>query len=505
MSKTEALISLIGTLSRTEKRSVVMHSRLSGGEKDYLSLFNLVCSGVDDKDELRRRFVQERPGTSFDTACKYLYKVILDRLVEMRIERDSEFDLTHRLFKVRVLFEKSLYREGLSQLQKIQHQATRTENHLVMLQALHLELEVLTGLDFADLSEKQLIRRQTRLQETIRVIRNIQEHSFLYELLRYRLSRKSNVSTTNASKVFEDLIFSELNIVNKLNVGVFDISKKHLLFQANYFIGIGDSNQALRSFIELNALFEKNPHLWQNPPIYYLNVLEGALSSLRSIGRYGDMDYFLDQLARLQSSYSSFRLEVMSVIFLYRMFALLDYGRYEEALALKWTYEEPLLANISQLNVNRQAEVILYVSLLHYLNGNLATAKRTLNQVVFKGKDFAYLALYRAIRMVNLIYMYESGETDLIKYESRSIQRELKEYSHPDSLEEFFLRFVNTPLPVTMSKRMELWGGYARNVTRARKNNMDRKVLNIFDFISWIESKVRKCPMSEIVRGAHNV
>jgi hypothetical protein len=474
---------------------------MMSGEKDYLYLFDLVCSGVGDKEQLRGAFLKEHPGASFDTVAKYLHKVILDRLVEIRMEKNTDYNLIGRLMKVRVLFEKSLYTEGLNQLQKIEAQAARIENHKIVLMALALELETLTGLDFINLSEKQLIKRHVRLQETIRVIRNIQEHSALYELLRYRLSRKPQLSTN----AFNDLIFSELNIVNKLNAEVFDISKNHLLFQANYFIGIGQPVNALQAYTELNELFESKPHMRRTPPIYYLNVLEGILSSLRSIGRYDDMEYFLRRLEGLHSNFDSFRLEVLSVIFLYRVFSFLDHGRYEEALALKWTYEEPLLSNISRLNVNRQAEVILYVSLLHYLNGNVNEARKSISAIVVKGKDFTYLALYRAVRLINLIYMYEAQERELIRYESRSILRELKEYSLPGSVEEFFIRFLNTPIPATMSRRMALWGELSKSVPGFRRNNMDRKVLSIFDFIHWIESKVKKRPMKEIVKAARNI
>lgn len=499
MSKTDILIALVNSLTKGEKKSVRMYSNVSSGDKDYIVLYDLINGGISDKDELRREFARIKPETSFDTIVKYLYKIVLDSLVDLRKEQDSYFDLFNRLMRVKVLFEKSLYREGLNMLQTIEANATKSENYYVLLFALRLEMEGLISLDFDDMSEKQLIKKQNAMQNVIRVIRNIHEHSFLYELLRYRISRKANTIATKQGKVFEDLIFSELNIVNSLNVDVFEISKQHLLFQANYFVGIGDANQALRSFMELNELFEKHKHLWANPPVYYLNVLEGALSNLRNMNRYSDMDYFITQLSKIKGSNATFQIEVVSIEFLYKVYPMMDRGRYVEALALKWTYEDQLLKNISQLNINRQGQVIVCVSLLHYLNGNLDMAKKQLNQVVFRGKDFAATALFRAIRMINLMYLYESQEFDLIKVESRSIKREVNEYAHHDLLVDLFIRFINTTLPVTMSKRMTLWQSYAKTITLIEKNNADKKLLRVFDFISWMESKVRRTSVSEIV------
>lgn len=480
-----------------------MYARHSTGEKDYIVLFDLICRGITDKDNLRNEFNQLRPGASFDTTIKYLYKIITDVLLNLKMNKDSYFALYERFLKCRILYEKSLYEECLQQLQKIQSTALKSENFYILLSASRLELDVLISIDFGDMTEKLLLRKQTKLMETIRTIRNMLEHSSLYELLRYRISRKSNVITGSQRKYFDDLVFSEMNIINKMDSDIFTISKQHLLFQANYFIGIGDSNQALKSFIELNSLFEENKHLWVNPPIYYLDVLEGVLSSLRSLRKYNEMPYFIEQLNKLidEYSYTNFRMEVLCVLFLYKLHPLLDHGKYEEALALKWNYEDVLINKISQLNTNRQGEIILYASLINYLNKDMKSARRILNMVVFSSKELVHLALFRVIRMVNLIYLYETGNMELIRSESRSLAREIKEYSHKNSLEALFIRFVNTSLPITQKKRSALWDSYSKNITLIKKNKADRKLLNVFDFLSWMESKIKKQPIAITVKA----
>lgn len=502
MAKTDIVINLVYSLNKGEKKSIKMYARHSAGEKDYIVLFDLICQGVADKDSLRGEFNRQRPGASFDTTIKYLYKIITDVLLNHRMNKDSHFALYERLLKCRILYEKSLYEECLQQLHKIQYSAQASEDFHVLSLALRLELDVLISIDFGDITEKLLLRKHTKLMEANKTIRNIQEHSSLYELLRYRISRKSNVITRSQRKYLDDLVFSELNILNKMDINIFTISKQHLLFQANYFIGIGDSNQALKSFIELNDLFEKNKHLWANPPIYYLDVLEGVLSSLRSLRKYDEMEYFIKQLNSLLIGYeyANFRMEVLCVLFLYKLHPLLDHGRYEEALALKWNYEEILVGKISQLNINRQAEIILYVSLINYLNKDMKSARKLLSRVVFSSKELAHLAIFRVIRMVNLIYLYETGNMDLLKSESRSLMREIKEYSHNNSMETLFIRFVNTILPITRKKRLALWDSYSKNITMIKKNKVDLKLLNVFDFLSWMESKIKKQPISLIIK-----
>lgn len=214
------------------------------------------------------------------------------------------------------------------------------------------------------------------------------------------------------------------------------------------------------------------------------------------------MEYYIAQLEKLQKSYTNvnFQTEVLSVIFLYRLYPLLDSGCYPEALSLKWNYEESLLRNISQLNPNRQSILILYTSLLNYLNGDLKSARKAIGQMIFTSSVFSNLSLFRAIRMVNLIYLYESKETDLLKVESRSLMREMHEYSSRNSIEILFVKFINTTMPITMNHRLALWNSYASQIKTIRSNKTDRLLLNVFDFISWIESKIKKKSMSQIIK-----
>jgi hypothetical protein len=92
-----------------------------------------------------------------------------------------------------------------------------------------------------------------------------------------------SVRSAKQKKNLNDLVFSEMSIVASTHTETFEIRKMHQLFQANYLIAIGDYKSALHSFYELNKVFENNKHLWANPPIYYVLVLEGILKSLHII------------------------------------------------------------------------------------------------------------------------------------------------------------------------------------------------------------------------------
>ena len=137
----------------------------------------------------------------------------------------------------------------------------------------------------------------------------------MYELLRYRTLHKGNVRSIKQKQELNDLVISEMSIVSSTGVENFETQKNHLLFQANYLICVGDYKSALNSFYELNSFFEKNMHLLSNPPIYYLNTLEGVLDNLRTIKKYEAMDYIICKLENLQNPSLYFKMQVNLFLF----------------------------------------------------------------------------------------------------------------------------------------------------------------------------------------------
>ena len=172
-------------------------------------------------------------------------------------------------------------------------------------------------------------------------------------------------------------------------------------------------------------MFEANRTLLSNPPIYYLLTLEGVLESLRSIHNYDGMTYFIDKLKAIDSQSVSFKINLTCIIFLYELFPFLDSGNFDASLTHMNNYKDTLYEKMFSLNRSRQAELCLYTSLIYFGNAKFQKAHKFLSQIILRGKDYYYLPLYRTIRLVNLMILYKLEDFDLIKYEIRSMKRDL--------------------------------------------------------------------------------
>lgn len=502
MIKSEALIYLINSMTKPEKKAFKMAS-LNSKVPYYVKLYNLI---INDKnvtaDSLKTKFQSQHKGSSFETSVNYLYKILLNTMLELRNEQDSYYSLFDKILKARILFEKSLYKECFDLLNKVKASATAFENYSALLISSRLELDYLLSLNFPETDEKALLHKHFKVNETLRVTQKIHQQSVLYELLKHRMIYKGNARSEKQRTELNDLVVSEMSIVASSNLENFEINKLHQLFQANYLISVGDYKSALHSFYELNNLLEGNKHLWSDPPIYYVFTLEGVLDSLRSLRHYDGMTHFIDQLKKLDSPSLNFNTNVTCLIFLYELFPLLDRGDFFTSEILMRKYTDSLLKKSQLLSLARNAELSLYLALIHFGLRDYRKAQKTLSKIIFTSKDYSYLPLYRTIRLVNLMILYELKDFDLIKYETRSIKREMHSVGKEYKIERKIINFVNKPsLPISAMKRKRMWEKIEKDFELIHHDVYEQQTLRLFDFSAWIESKIRRIHLSEVLEN----
>lgn len=504
MLKSESLIHLINNLTKQEKKEFSLYIS-NKPEKDYIFLFRLIDDKkVSDPEELKMSFLAAKPTSSFNTVVIYLFDLLIDILTRLRTEQDSYYLLFNELLHARVLYEKSMYQECFQVLKKVKEKAVYYENHFALLVAQRLELNYLLTLDFEDMDEQKLLNKQYKMNNTLKSIRQLNEQSSLYELLKYRMINRGASRSLEETQKLDDLVTSEISIVASAGVENFEIKKNHQLFQANYFITVGDYKAAFNSFVELNKLFEENSHLWNNPPVYYLMTVEGMLESLRIMHNYEGMNYFIEKLTKLSSPSSSFQLNVTYVIFIYRLFSFIDAGDFDKAGIWIAEHQASLIDKMLLLKEQQQAEMSLYIALIHLGNREYRKARKRLSATIGRGHLYS-LPLFRTIRIVNVMIHYELGDVDYIQSEIRSIKREMsKNKGYNLKVESFLLKFLNYSFADTNRKRRaEIWESMAEEVHALYADKYETQILRKFDFVAWVEAKIFEVPLSDILKREH--
>ncbi len=502
MSKLSSLISLIQSLTKSERKKVSSFLNMDKNTADYAILYKVIDEkSTDNQQQIKTEFIKLRPNAAFNTAINYLFDNLLLILNQLRISQDSYYALFNLLMNARVLYEKSLYHECFLLLTKIQNEAVKYENFTILLIAQKMELDYLLSLDFPDTTEQELLNKQYKINETLKKIRKINEHASLYELLKHRILHKGPVRSNKQKQEMNDLVVSEMSIVSSSGFENFEIQKNHKLFQSNYLINVGDYKSALNSYYELNNIFEQNMHLLSNPPMYYLNTIEGVLESLRTIRNYEGMTYFINQLNKLETTSVHFKFQIDCVIFLYSLLPLIDSGRFAEAIKMIDKYKESIIDKTNLLSTEKQIQILLYTAIVYLGTGEPNIARKIITRITQSERKVFSLPLFRTIRLVNLMVLYEQKEFDYMDFEIRSVKREIQNNEKSYQLEQIILKFLSkTPEELTEQKRLLLWQKLKPQIDELQNNKFEMQLLHVFNFIAWIESKVFKVPLNKVLK-----
>lgn len=501
MNKANTLFVLINTLSKSEKRYIQLYSNLQSGDKIYVSLFNLF-NKKQSVEEIYTLFCKIQKGSNFEIAVKHLYKIIMECLVKLRENEDTQTKIFNYISKADILFGRELFDAAFDELNKAKKLAITYENDPLILLTRRIELKYLGALGFEGISERQLVNKQMKINEIMKYSRNTNLHLQLYDILKHRLTYKGYARSDKQKEDLNDLVLSELNLIANSSYRGFEAEKLHLLFQATYFLNSGNYKTAIRHYQQLIDLFAENTHLMLNPPIYYLSALQGILDSLQVTGLYHEMPYFIEKLNEIeQNDYpTEFVLLVRFLIYQYQFSGYIQTGKFAEAEQLTARYEENLIKKMSLLSLEGQLKIHLNNAILHLCLNDMNNARKNMKKIFSSGKLFYTLPSFKTARLINLLIQAELRNYDFFENEIASIKRNINYEKHTYRTEKLLFRFVMAyPLPSYHKSRHRLWLQYKKEIDKIKQDKYEKQLLKTFDILSWIESKITERSFAEIL------
>ena len=501
MSSTHTLIILVNSLTKTEKRYFHLYSNLQSGDKVYISLFNLIDSNTSPED-LYSCFCKIQNGRNFEAAVKHLYRTILDCLVKLREKQDIQARIFNYISKANILFEREMYDEAFIELDKSKKLASMYENDPLLLLIRRIELKYLSALEFETISEKQLINKQMKVNEVIKYAKSLNQHTQLYDILKHRLIHKGYIRSDKQKEDLNDLVLSELYLIANSSYRSFEANKLHLLFQATYYLNVGNYKLAIQYYQELIGLFNENQHLILNPPIYYLSAIQGVLDSLYVAGLYRETSFFLSKLEALTiGEYSTeFILHVKTLVYIYKSNSLLHMGHFEQAKKLKERQEEELLKKITSLRLETQLSLYLSSAILCMYTKDYSQTRKYMKKIFSVGKLLHTFPTYKIARLINLLFQAELGNYEFFENEITSIKRNIQFEKHTYITEKLIFKFVRDyPLPSYEKARNKQWQQYQKDIQKIKEDKYERQLLKTFDVLSWIENKITRRSLAEIL------
>lgn len=442
MDPIEPLFSLVNSMTKSEKRYFRLTAGIQQGEKGYLKLFNILESSLAFDNSLRSRLKKQFPGSTIEPARKHLYHVVIKSLRQFNNDHDVESRMLGWLQDSSILYSKGLYLLSLEQLLKVKRTALAHEKFMYYIMAARQELQYLVRSQFGGIVEDDLIEKHETLKRFMEQAMSSTRHAMLYEILLFRYWKNGIVRNQDDVTQLNDLLLEEYQVLNTQSIQSFESQQLHFHFQSIYFTMVGNPEGSLTVFRDLDLLFQKYPHLWENSPNYYIHLLAGILQDLRSMERFDEMPYYIKRLQSINKATTGLALVIKYLIFEFELQAFIDQAKITQAMQLIETHKGDFDREIAQLNLVTRLQLQFILTRAWFVIGDYSKALKRINSILNQPSGSAYQPLYILCRLMNLQINAMLENTEYLVHAIRSVERKLKSERKLFGVEKLILSFL---------------------------------------------------------------
>ncbi len=502
MNPSGELFKLIKSLTKSEKRFFKLSSSLQSGEKNYLRLFNAIEKQKEyDEEAIKKSFKNERFVKHLPSEKNHLYKLILKSLRSYYTDSNVSSVLKEEIKNIEILYGKALYKECSKLIRKSKKTAYEHEKfyyllELIKWEKLLLEEEYMSG-NF-DQNLNQLIKEE---QEVIEKLRNVAEYQILYSKINYVFRKGGYVRNDKEKQIVNEI--SDYHLIKGANTAL----SKRAAATCYYIKGLCavvnyEYRKSYQSFCRVSSIFENSPMLIQDIPKQYIKSLENLLLCFID---HKDFKSFFDLFDKIQSikdspEFSSIDIQLKIFTSSYRaeLIAYERMGQFNRALE---RVDEILDGLEKYKNKIPKEDLLLFYYHLSYIffgAGKIKEALKWLNLVLNDNEANLRQDVYSFARLFNLIIHFELGNYDLLDYIIKSTNRfylkRKRELNREYKFETVFLGYFKSiaKLYADEEKLQPLFKQLQSEIQLVLKDNYEKVAMEYFDFVTWIDSKIRK-------------
>lgn len=491
----DVLHSLLHSLTKSEKRYCRLLTGSSTSDRGFLRLLDCLFSHETMGDALNADLTRLFPGTTLEPARKHLYRVVMQSLRQFEQDKRIDVRIGQLLHDSQILYERGLVQFSQEQLEKAQRLAGQHERGLYVALAARQQAEQWVKGQFDGVDEPTLARQHALIRQQVEHTQLVFNHAALYETLLLRYRTHGTVGNTTDTHRLNDLLLEEHQLLNRQNrtgppMRSFAMQQQHLHFQSTYFRMIGDEAGSLRVYRELDNLFQSNPTLWAEQPLYYIQLLEGILSDLRMLGQYDEMPYFIDRLWAIGRPANGLHHTVPYRVLYYRLLLTVDQGRFADAAALllsdPLSVDEPVFERgLARLSLGTRTEFDLLLVRLQMGLGQLSAGLHRLNRVLAFPARTLPGRLDMERQLMNLLLHARLGNADYLTYALRSAERKRKATIRQTEGERFILELLRQWLNGRLSP------GVLTRIETFSLNSADQQLVRNLDVRAWARACLR--------------
>lgn len=499
----DILFQLVHSLEKAEKRHFKLYIKRSSAKEELkiVQLFDALAKlpHYDEKQLLKKMPGIEKPQLA--NLKTHLYKELLSSLRLLKSSDSIDLQLNEQHDYAHILYKKGLFRQSLRIIEKAKETARSQQkfNHLAQLIALEKRIETLHIT--RSMEEKSVQLAQEALEVSSRTDTIVKLSNLA--LLLYGWYIKHGHSRDEEDEAGIKQFFREQLPADSLTLGGF--YEKLYLYQSysTYAFIRQDFLMYYRYTQKWADLFTDSPAMIRIETGHYIKALHNLMNAHFDLRNHQLFAITLQQFEafaateRVQHN-ENFRVQTFVYIMNARLNQHFMQGTFKEGLLLIPELEAKIEAYDLFLDPHRILVFNYKTALMHFGSGNYSTCIDYLHRIIHDNTDFRYdLQCYA--RLLHLLAHYELGNLELIEPLSRSVYRFMSKMRNFTVVEEEMFRFLRGRLKAGAGTLTADLKDFLSRVKKLEKNRFETRAFAYLDIISWVESKVYRKSMGEII------
>lgn len=178
---------------------------------------------------------------------------------------------------------------------------------------------------------------------------------------------------------------------------------------------------------------------------------------------------------------------------------LCEQGEFKKAEALVPQIEAGYKLFGDHINSLRKAYIDFKIAVTYLSLGEFSKSLQWINGILNESKIDQKQDIYCFAQLINLILHFELNNSRFLPYAIHSVKRYFKNRDCNYKFEELFLKLINQ---LTKTENIfdlqEKLIPIEKELIALKKDPKEQVVFEYFDFLAWVQSKVRRKPFLEI-------
>ena len=500
MKSSDNLFQLIKTLTKAEKKNFKSFAFKQKGDKKYLKLFDAIDS-LHEYDELllKKKFHNEKFIKQLSSIKNYLYNLILKSL-EVH-HRNVAAGLKGVMIQVDILFGKSLYKQCSALLNRAKVIAYKHERFMKILEIIDKEKRLIDAQGYRIITNKnmnELIKEETVILERINNRRE-------YENLRYKIFEyyvKNDIARNKKEEKHYQRIVDNPLCTNEYKALSYDAKTDFFFIQGVYYYSTGNIKECYKYRKKLVEFIESQPERMRGEEMRYLSALINLYSVAIQCGYYDECLSAINKMRTLSPDALNNKIFAFRGAYIHALDLYIHNGEFKKGISFIKNIEDGLQNYKGKIQAS--SLIVFYINIAYTYFGieDYSNAVKWLNKIINDIASDVRTDINCFARILYLITHYELGNAELLEYIVKSTYRFLYKRNRLYRFETCVLNFIKKSLPKanTQQKLINSFEDLKQELEDVTKEPLEKKALEYFDFISWLESKIENRPFAEIVK-----